>query len=744
MATYWVRSTGGNDANDGLSYDNAFATIGEAFDNVSQGDTLNVVADGDHDMPSFSDALTVQAGFAGTDYVTDPGLVVQGVDASGDPALATIKAPDATNCYFFYNMTSAADYIWVKGIKFDYSFFGTNAGTIRGIFYATSSLPPNFKLSSCYFDFGALDTTLTQDTVWDVFNQATASNSQVGSPGTWVIEYCYFRNAVIGVPDVGYVGGTVHHCIFNIQATNYSNAAYAISGGQFYKDTREQRWYNNTFIRLEDTSDQAGGLVTINNSDVSEHYLYNNIYYIDCGPSASTALSAAVRVGQSNDDQEAAGKMDYDVFAFGPNLGASPGLAAGFGTYEFCEVWRSGGGTFTCTTVPSNSTKIINVAATALFNGTGAWTWTDDNAYADMSVDWDYRLLQERDAGDAGTVPGAVQESVNATPTAGNVTYTATSGVQKTVNSTLGLLSNSSDPDMDTLTVSLVTSPSHGVLDTLNITTGAFEYTPNLTYTGTDTFTFKVSDGTTFSDSASAIITVSNQTPVISGPLNFSTTEDQQLTVAAGSGMLSLASDPDVGQTLSVTSVGTPVHGSLVYSTTTGAFTFTPDFAFVGEASWTYKVTDGNTLSDAGTVAIQVTASSPVVPPETITNLIDTAPFFRPTLEVQTEIRFKTKKNRRKHHDLADYTEDVVWEESTHRILNLATNTSTDITFGGVASAAYVMVETDNPITVSVNGTTTDWPVSGCVIALVDSVTSMRLVNSSTTLTAQVILSVVD
>jgi hypothetical protein len=107
-------------------------------------------------------------------------------------------------------------------------------------------------------------------------------------------------------------------------------------------------------------------------------------------------------------------------------------------------------------------------------------------------------------------------------------------------------------------------------------------------------------------------------------------------------------------------------------------------------------------------------------------------------LEVQTEFRFKTKKNRRKHHDLADYTEDVAWEESTHRIITLGTNTTTEITLGGVAGAAYVMVETDNPITVN------DWAVDGCVAAIVDSISTLSLVNSSTVNDAQVILAVVD
>ncbi len=61
----------------------------------------------------------------------------------------------------------------------------------------------------------------------------------------------------------------------------------------------------------------------------------------------------------------------------------------------------------------------------------------------------------------------------------------------------------------DTLTYVIMSDPSNGTLDTLNAATGTVTYTPGDAYEGSDTFTFKVNDGTEDSYFATVTLTVS-------------------------------------------------------------------------------------------------------------------------------------------------------------------------------------------------------------------------------------------
>ena len=63
-----------------------------------------------------------------------------------------------------------------------------------------------------------------------------------------------------------------------------------------------------------------------------------------------------------------------------------------------------------------------------------------------------------------------------------------------------------SDPESDTLTFTTTVDPSNGSLSGLNSSTGAITYTPNNSFSGSDSFKFKVNDG--IEDSAAATVSV--------------------------------------------------------------------------------------------------------------------------------------------------------------------------------------------------------------------------------------------
>jgi VCBS repeat-containing protein len=94
-------------------------------------------------------------------------------------------------------------------------------------------------------------------------------------------------------------------------------------------------------------------------------------------------------------------------------------------------------------------------------------------------------------------------DCVNDAPVANNDSATVDAG--GTVGGNV-LYTNDTDVEGDALNAVLVSGPSNGTL-TLN-SDGSFSYTPNAGYNGTDSFTYKASDGTAYSNVATATITV--------------------------------------------------------------------------------------------------------------------------------------------------------------------------------------------------------------------------------------------
>ncbi|MBA7598743.1 MAG: tandem-95 repeat protein [Calditrichaeota bacterium] len=163
-----------------------------------------------------------------------------------------------------------------------------------------------------------------------------------------------------------------------------------------------------------------------------------------------------------------------------------------------------------------------------------------------------------------------------------------------------GVLDNDSDIEDDPLTAVLVAGPSNGSL-TLN-TDGSFTYTPDAGYNGTDTFTYKVSDGKLESSPATVTITVDevNDAPVAVD--DEASTDENSLVII---NVLENDVDADVGDVLSVASVTQGANGSVVINPD-GTVTYTPNENFSGSDSFTYTVSDNNGGSATATVTVLV------------------------------------------------------------------------------------------------------------------------------------------
>lgn len=106
--------------------------------------------------------------------------------------------------------------------------------------------------------------------------------------------------------------------------------------------------------------------------------------------------------------------------------------------------------------------------------------------------------------------------------------YTTSHGYELVVSSTDGVLANDIGTNTGSLTAVLSSTISHGQLE-LN-SNGAFRYTPGGTYIGSDTFTYRASDGVESSDPATVTIEVTNAEPESSGD-TYSVVHDRVLTI---------------------------------------------------------------------------------------------------------------------------------------------------------------------------------------------------------------------
>ena len=236
-------------------------------------------------------------------------------------------------------------------------------------------------------------------------------------------------------------------------------------------------------------------------------------------------------------------------------------------------------------------------------NADGSFTYTPDSGYTGTDS-FSYRANDGELDSNAATVTITVT-SANDAPTAEDDAYTVEEDDALTVTVSAGVLDNDSDPENDDLTATVYADPSHGDL-TLD-SDGSFTYTPDSGYVGTDSFTYRASDGELNSNVATVTITVTsaNDAPTAEDDA-YTVDEDESLTVNAASGVLDNDTDPEDDGLTSVVHTH-PSHGTLSLAAD-GSFVYTPNANFHGTDSFTYTANDGTDDSGTATVTITVNA----------------------------------------------------------------------------------------------------------------------------------------
>ncbi len=237
---------------------------------------------------------------------------------------------------------------------------------------------------------------------------------------------------------------------------------------------------------------------------------------------------------------------------------------------------------------------------TLTLNSDGSFAYVPDSGFNGTDT-FTYTANDGTDDSDAVTVT----ITVSAVPEAEDDSYSTDEDEVLTVDVDSGVLANDSDADGDTLTASIVTQPSNGTV-TLS-SSGAFVYTPDTDFYGTDTFTYVANDGTHDSAEATVTITVSavNDVPETAAD-SYDTIVDATLIVDADEGVLANDTDGD-GDSLTVTLVSDVSNGTLTFSSD-GSFTYVPDSGFNGTDTFTYTASDGTDDSAETTVTITVNA----------------------------------------------------------------------------------------------------------------------------------------
>jgi len=206
-------------------------------------------------------------------------------------------------------------------------------------------------------------------------------------------------------------------------------------------------------------------------------------------------------------------------------------------------------------------------------------------------------------AGGVDSNIATVTITVNALPhpTADNKSISTNAGTPVTITLT------GTDPiPGDTLKFSVVAIPQHGTLS--NPTSNTVIYTPTPGFSGTDTFTYRATDGQRVNSTvAKVMITVNAPPPPLPTANNINIQTNKETPI----GITLTGTDPIPGDTLKFSVVGSPTHGIVAPGTVSSNVFYTPNTGFIGTDSFTYKATDGQGQgSNIATVTIIVSNSS--------------------------------------------------------------------------------------------------------------------------------------
>lgn len=243
------------------------------------------------------------------------------------------------------------------------------------------------------------------------------------------------------------------------------------------------------------------------------------------------------------------------------------------------------GSTFKATSAPSHGTLAMNADGSYIYTPAAGFAGTDSFTY------------QVKDP--TGQVSAATETITITPPTIAAVddNYTTPYNTALTTGNAA-----SDDTYAPGSTFAVVSAPTHGIV-AMNAN-GTYTYTPAAGFIGTDSFTYRITDPTGQTSTATDMIVVPNPVSVIAAANDTASTLPNTV---LNSTLTPHVSDSFAGATYSFAlGATTPQHGSLIFNTD-GTYSYTPALNYTGTDSFSYSVTDqfGKVATATETILIQ-------------------------------------------------------------------------------------------------------------------------------------------
>lgn len=411
MSTWWVSSLG-NDANPGTGYDyNGTGADGSeakltlqgifALSGLAAGDEILIVADGDHDWPLVAGEGDVKGGTAGSDFLTNYGLLIRGSDEFGNPRMTTLKASGSDGPRSWFRLLHDTGYVIVRNIIFD----ATDKSSDTSVYYCCrmhddgtpDPLPVQFE--GC----ALLGTDL------GVIHSGTRIfiGLQTGPPaGAHIcnIVNCYIQNTGIVMSIGATLGKRITGSVIIKDAPTiqsfYSQTLAASSGGEFqFTGNTIYHSITGTILSVPISYNVA---VSLNAGTVN---VYDNLVYQQSPTTPANHGFFGDGVGGDKTTVSYTGTIDYNTLIGGPDITSSDLRANGY--YE--GAWDPDQNDATGSDTWPNDTIDYQVYEAEMFaNPEAEYAWDPLGNGATIVLPKDLRPIIYTTAATGGATPGAL------------------------------------------------------------------------------------------------------------------------------------------------------------------------------------------------------------------------------------------------------------------------------------------------------------------------------------------------